>query len=230
MFDLKVWFKQEKNGLKSDFYSYPKRKFLFLILVIFLLFSAFFKLWSATSSQSVIFWDNLIVNQIKQIRNPFLDNFFLTVTALGSLYFIVFAFLILTLFLIIKKRKKAATAVFLTLVSSSFLIYLFKNIFGRPRPFECPFSKDCFSFPSGHATIAFYFYGMLFNLTTRFVKLRKRYVWLLGALFGFLIFLVSLSRLYLGYHFLTDILGGFLLGGVFLLLVAILIDFLYQSK
>jgi undecaprenyl-diphosphatase len=230
MFDFKNWFKQEKNGLKNDFYSYPKRKFLFLILVIFLIFSAFFKLWSATSSQRVIFWDNLIVSQTKQIRNPFLDDFFLAVTGLGSLYFIAFAFLILTFFLIRKKRKKAATAVFLTLISSAFLIYLFKNIFGRPRPFECPFAKDCFSFPSGHATIAFYFYGMLFNLTTRFVKLRKRYVWLLGAILAFLIFLVASSRLYLGYHFLTDILGGFLLGGVFLLMVSILIDFLYQPK
>lgn len=230
MFDLKGWFKQEKNGLKSDFYSYPKRKLLFLFLVVAVLFQFFFKLWSATSFESVVFWDSLIVNQIKQIRNPFLDNFFLAVTRLGSIYFITVAFLILTFFLVRKRMRKAAISVFLTLVGSAVLIYLFKNIFGRSRPFECQFSKDCFSFPSGHATIAFYFYGMLFNLTTRFVKLRKRYVWLLGAFFVFLIFLVSLSRLYLGYHFLTDILGGFLLGGVFLLLVAILIDFLYQPQ
>jgi membrane-associated phospholipid phosphatase len=230
MFDFKGWFKQEKNNLKSDFYSYPKRKFLFLVLVILLLFSAFFRLWTATSFQDVIFWDNLIVNQIKQIRNPFLDNFFLAITRLGSIYFIAVAFLILTFFLVKKRMKKAATSVFLTLIGSAILIYLFKNFFGRSRPFECPFAKDCFSFPSGHATIAFYFYGMLFNLTTRFIKLRKRYVLLLALILGFLVFLIAVSRLYLGYHFLTDIFGGFLLGGIFLLLVSILIDFLYQSK
>lgn len=230
MFDLKGWFKQEKNGLKSDFYSYPKRKLLFLFLVVAVLFQVFFKLWSATSFGSVIFLDNLIVDQIKQIRNPFLDNFFLAITRFGSIYFIVVAFLILTFFLVKKRMKKAAISVSLTLAGSVLLIYLFKNIFGRPRPFECPFSKDCFSFPSGHATIAFYFYGMLFSLITRFIKLRKRYVWLLALILFFLVFLVALSRLYLGYHFLTDIFGGFLLGGVFLLVVSILIDFLYQPK
>lgn len=228
MFNFKDWVKQEKNGLKTDFYSYPKRKLLFLLLTVAILFQIFYKLWSATSSEIVIFWDNLIVNQIHQIRNPFWDIFFTWVTRLGSLYFIAIAFLILTFFLVKKRMKKAATAVFLTLISSAFLIYLFKNLFGRPRPFDCPFDKDCFSFPSGHATIAFYFYGMLFNLTTRFFKLRKRYVLILALILVFLIFLIALSRLYLGYHFLTDILGGFLLGGVFLLLVAILIDFLYQ--
>jgi len=69
---------------------------------------------------------------------------------------------------------------------------------------------------------------MLFNLITRFVKLRKRYVLVLAMAFGFLVFLVALSRIYLGYHFLTDIVGGFLLGGVFLLISALMIDFLYQ--
>ena len=52
---------------------------------------------------------------------------------------------------------------------------------------------------------------------------------ILGITLFFLISLISLSRIYLGYHFPTDILGGFLLGGVFLLIAAILIDFLYQQ-
>lgn len=228
MFDLRGWFKQEKNGLKSDFYSYPKRKFLFLFLVVAVIFQIFFKLWSATSFKTIIVWDNFIVNSLRQGRSPFWDSFFLFWTNFGSIYFIAAVFLILVFFLVKKRMKKAAFSVFLTLISSLFLISLFKDIFGRPRPFECPFTKDCFSFPSGHATIAFYFYGMLFNLTTRFIKLRKRYVLLLGLALFFLILLVALSRLYLGYHFLTDIIGGFLLGGVFLLLAAILIDFLYQ--
>ncbi|MBM3205362.1 phosphatase PAP2 family protein [Candidatus Shapirobacteria bacterium] len=228
MRDFKLWLKQEKNGLKNDFYSYPKRNFLFLILGVAVLLLALFRLWTVISVESVFYGDNLIVKQIEILRTSFGDNFFLLVTNLGSAYFILGAFLILAIFLVKKKRKKAAVAVFLTLAGSAFLIYLFKNLFSRPRPFGCLNLNDCFSFPSGHTTIAVYFYGLLFHLTTRFLKLKKRTVYVLGLLIGLIIILVALSRIYLGFHFLTDVVGGFLLGSVLLLVAAILIDFLYQ--
>lgn len=225
---FKNWLKQEKNGLKNDFYAYPKGKILWMILGIALLFLAIFRLWTVISFQRMAQWDIWLVNQVEQLRNSALDVFFLFLSNFASGYFIIVAFLILAFFLIKRKRKKAAFTVFLTLVGSGFFIWIFKNLFSRPRPFGCLSEQDCFSFPSGHTTIAFYFYGMLFNLITRFVKLRKRYVLVLAMIFGFLIFLVALSRIYLGYHFLTDIVGGFLLGGVFLLISALMVDFFYQ--
>jgi len=226
---FKNWVNQEKKDLKNGFYSYPKRKILFLVLGVFLLLGAIFRLWLVISFETVSLWDNLAVHQIKQFRTPFLDRFFSFLTIFGSGYFIIGAFLILAIFLARQRRRKAAVAVFLTLVGSGLLLYLFKDFFSRPRPFGCLSSKDCFSFPSGHATIAFYFYGMLFYLIVRFIKLKKIAVWLLGLGLTILIFLVALSRIYLGYHFPTDIIGGFLLGGVFLLVVAILVDFFYQQ-
>jgi membrane-associated phospholipid phosphatase len=229
MIDLKNWLKTEKNELKSDFYHYPKRRILILLFGAFLLFWALFRLWAKTSSQSIIYWDNLIVNLMDQNRNPFWDRFFIAVTNFGSIYFIVFVFLILAIFLYKKRAKKAVVAVFLTLIGSGALIFLFKDLFSRERPFGCSFQRDCFSFPSGHATIAFYFYGMLFNLSTRFIKMRKRYAFILGGILIILICLIALSRVYLGYHFVTDIFGGFLLGAALLLIVAIMVDFLYQK-
>ena len=228
MIDFKSWLRQEKNGLKSDFYAYPKEKILWRILGIALLFLAIFRLWTMISFQRMAQWDLWLVNQIEQLRNSTLDVVFLFLSNFASGYFIIVAFLILTFFLTRKKRKKAAFTVFLTLVGSGFFIWFFKNLFSRSRPFGCLSERDCFSFPSGHATMAFYFYGMLLNLITRFFKLRKRYVLVLTVIFGFLVSLVALSRIYLGYHFLTDIVGGFLLGGVFLLISALMIDFLYQ--
>lgn len=228
MIDFKNWLKIEKNELKSDFYHYPKRRLLILLFGAFLLFWALFKLWAKTSSQTVIYWDNWVVSLMDQNRNPFWDRFFMGVTNFGSIYFILFAFLILAIFLFRKKAKKAVVVVFLTLIGSGALIFIFKDLFSRERPFGCPFERDCFSFPSGHTTIAFYFYGMLFNLSTRFIKMRKRYAFILGWSLAILVSLIALSRIYLGYHFLTDVLGGFLLGGIFLLIVAIMTDFLYQ--
>jgi len=226
--DFKSWLNQEKKGLKDDFFLYPKRKFLFLILGIYSLFFFIFRLWTAISFKRVDYWDNLIVQKISFLRSTFLDSFFYFSTNFGSNYFIIIAFLILAFFLFRKKRKKAMVAVLLTLIGSYLFIYLFKIIFSRQRPFGCLAGRDCFSFPSGHATLAFYFYGMLFYLGTRFLKLKRIVGRLLGLFLVFLILLVAFSRIYLGYHYPTDIIGGFFLGGIFLLMAAILIDFLYQ--
>ena len=226
--DFKSWFNQEKKDLKDDFFLYPKRKFLFLALGIYSLFFFIFRLWTATSFKRVSYWDNLIVQRMSLLRNSFLDNFFNFSTNFASGYFIIIAFLILAFFLFRKKRKKAVMAVLLTLIGSSLFIYFFKTMFSRERPFGCLTGKDCFSFPSGHATIALYFYGMLFHLINRFVRLKKIVGWLLGLFFAFLILLIAFSRVYLGYHYPTDIVGGFFLGGIFLLVAAILVDFLYQ--
>jgi membrane-associated phospholipid phosphatase len=228
MVDFKNWLRQEKNGLRNDFYAYPKEKILWRTLGILLLFLAIFRLWTLLSFQKMTQWDIWLVNQIEQLRNSTLDIFFLFLSNLASGYFIIVSFLILAFFLVRKKMKKAAFTAFLTLVGSGLFIWILKNFFSRSRPFGCLSEQDCFSFPSGHATMAFYFYGMLLNLITRFLKFRKRTVFILGLFFAFLVFLIAASRIYLGYHFLTDILGGFLLGGVFLLLAALIIDFLYQ--
>ncbi len=228
MIDFKNWLKQERNGLKSDFYRYPKEKILWKLLAVLLLLLAIFRLWTIVSFQRMAQWDLWLVNRVEQLRSNLLDVFFLFLSNLASGYFIITIFLVLSIFLIQKKRKKAAFTVFLTLVGSGFFIWLFKNFFSRPRPFGCLSEWDCFSFPSAHATIAFYFYGLLFYLIGRFLKIRKRTAFILGLLFAVLIFLIALSRIYLGYHFLTDIVGGFLLGGVFLLIAALMIDFLYQ--
>ena len=228
MFDFKNWLKTERNGLKNDFYAYPKRKVLWIILVITLLFSTIFRLWTLVSFQKVIQWDAWLVSHIAQFRSDALNIFFLILTNFASIYFIIAAFLILAIFLIKKRMRKAAFSVFITLFGSVFFIWFLKNFFSRSRPFGCLSGQDCFSFPSGHATIAFYFYGLLFYLIGRFLKLKKITAFWWGLFFAILIFLIAISRIYLGHHFLTDIIGGLLLGGIFLLIAALLIDFLYQ--
>lgn len=85
-----------------------------------------------------------------------------------------------------------------------------KNIFMRARPSSQEFrvigsdSFETFSFPSGHATL----------ISSVFFFLRKKLSVILQAVFIIAIILVSFSRLYLGLHYLTDVIGGIVLGAV----------------
>lgn len=234
MRNFKDWLVYEKEDFKDGLLVYPKRKILFLFLGILILLGIIFKLWIVVSSNTIEYWDNLLASPIKQLRSPYWDNFFPGVTILGSEYFVALAFLALTTFLVKKRRKRAALTVFLTLLGSNLLVFLFKNVFNRTRPDACfdNFGQyGCLSFPSGHATRAFYFYGMLFYLIARFGGLKKMiFLVLLGGELASLVFLIGLSRVYLGFHYPTDVMAGFLLGGIFLLAGVILIDFFYQTK
>ena len=105
-----------------------------------------------------------------------------------------------------------------------------KLAFHRPRPQTAVYAVNSFSFPSGHATIAVAFYGFVGYLLMRFVK-----NWNKRAIIFFLTILVimaiGLSRLYLGEHYLSDVMSGYLVGIMWLIIVIALSEWLgYQEK
>lgn len=120
--------------------------------------------------------------------------------------------------------------VLLTLLGSSLVNYFFREFFGRPRPFGCLktiIGLSCFSFPSGHATGAAYFYGMLDYLIFRFLPMPLKSFLKVSLGIAILVILVGLSRIFLTVHYPSDIIGGFFLGGAWLILGILLIDILY---
>lgn len=225
---FKNWLNWELKDLLADFYTYPKRKILFLFLGVFGGFWAFFKSWRAVDAGVLMSFDSLALERVAAMRTPFLDGLFSLITQFGSRYFIALAFLILAVFLFARRRRRAAATVALTILGSGLAVYLFKESFNRLRPDGCPLDDP--SFPSWHAALSFYFYGTLFSLATRFVKMKWRNVLILGLGLGLLVLSVAFSRIYLGCHYPSDILGGFILGGIWVLIAAILIDFLYPWK
>jgi len=226
------WLKIQKEDLEKRVKSYPKSRALLFVSLIFGLLISLYSLWGKISTPYLGSLDGFLTEKLKAASSPFLKELFTFVTFFGSEIFIMSFSLILVVILIQKRRRRAATVSLLSLLGSAFLVSFFKSFFARQRPGECPDhffggNSGCFSFPSGHSTFALYFYGLVTYLGFRFgvFPLKKKYLIISGI--TFLVILIAFSRLYLGLHFLSDVIGGFLLGGAWLVAAIFLIDFLY---
>ena len=129
------------------------------------------------------------------------------ITNFGGAIFIIT--LMITLFILIKD-KKIGLSIFLNLVIATTLNQLLKRILQRPRPTEYRIIEETgYSFPSGHSMVSMAFYGYLIYLIYKYVK-NKYIKWTLIVLLSILICSIGISRIYLGVHYTSDVLGGFL--------------------
>lgn len=142
------------------------------------------------------------------------------VTVLGDWWVILI--LLVVLFFVLEKRHKywRVGALAFGFLGTQATVFFLKYLVGRERPSEQIYSflkgfSNSPSFPSGHAATAIVFYGLLlyFMVTREKKKSRK---WRLTIAGIFLIVMIGFSRLYLGVHYLSDVLAGYLIGGVFL--------------
>lgn len=118
--------------------------------------------------------------------------------------------------------RRGAVLVLVTLVGAGLLDVGLKALFARARPeafFDYYPSPSSYSFPSGHALVATCFFGGIAVLLTHRLESRvtQLLVWLVAI--G-LIALVGVSRIYLGVHYPTDVLGGFAVGVIWVTAVA----------
>ena len=130
------------------------------------------------------------------------------ITNFGGAIFLIIATIIL---FILIKNKKIGFSIISNLVIVTILNQLLKNILQRPRPNEFRIIEETgFSFPSGHSMASMAFYGYLIYLIYKYVK-NKYLKWTLIVLLSILICTIGISRIYLGVHYTSDVLGGFLI-------------------
>ena len=130
------------------------------------------------------------------------------ITNFGGAIFLIIATIIL---FILIKNKKIGFSIISNLVIVTILNQLLKNILQRPRPNEFRIIEETgFSFPSGHSMASMAFYGYLIYLIYIYVK-NKYLKWTLFVLLSILICTIGISRIYLGVHYTSDVLGGFLI-------------------
>lgn len=139
---------------------------------------------------------------------------FKIITHLGSS--LVLISIALLIFLIIKNRK-IGISICLNLTLIAILNVILKNIIARPRPNIYPLiNETSYSFPSGHSMISAAFYGYLIYLIYKHLK-DKKIKWLIIILLGLIVILIGLSRIYLGVHYLSDVIAGFLIAVSYLI-------------
>lgn len=148
----------------------------------------------------------------------------------GVIWLIVLA---ITLFIILSifKNKLMGFFIVLNLALSGALNQLLKHIVQRPRPTEYRLIDESgYSFPSGHSMVSAAFYGLFTYLIFKNVK-NKYIKWGSIIFLSILIISIGVSRIYLGVHYTSDVLAGFLISISYLVIyTSIINDYLDEGK
>lgn len=166
-------------------------------------------------------FDNNIELWVHQQANSTLDIFFNFFTTIGSIAGISVLTVITFGLLWWKHHLRSAWIVALAVAGGTAINQVLKVLFQRPRPELWEFTghrPTSFSFPSGHSTVSLCYFGVLAWLGWRFLRRPlARLGW--AALMILFIGLVGLSRVYFGVHYPTDVIGGYLSGGVWMIML-----------
>lgn len=189
----------------SSFIMNKKIYLFFSALAIFGLIAYF------VATNEVLAFDTLIRESIYGIRNDTLTSVMIFITYLGNWQTVTLLCLVALIFP--KTRNSYGLSMSLSPIFSSITYKLLKTLFARSRPDTILhlIHQGGYSFPSGHSMTGFVFYGMIIWLCTKNLK-NKTMVTIITVILSMLILLIGFSRIYLGVHFPTDVLAGWVLG------------------
>lgn len=215
-----------------------KNKSLFALLsfIIFtVLLAGFFLLAILVAYHQTFKVDFILLRKVRGFSGPFLPELMKTVSLFGETRFAPITLTLITGFLFLTGSKKEAFFTPLVLIGS-FFTYFFKGLFARPRPAPLDLNFGYvapidYSFPSGHVVFYTTIFGLLAFFSLSLTNIKR--VWRLALFFVsiFLILFVGVSRVYLGVHWPSDVLGGYLIGLALLeILVLSYLKFIYLPK
>ena len=160
--------------------------------------------------------DNAVASFMLGLRSDKLTNIMTIITNIGSSYSLSCMSIIIFIVSIIRTRKPSFT-IMINLVSVFLISQLFKLIFHRGRPNDIYLTYvHGYSYPSGHTMVSTAYFLVLSYLICQKIKNKALKV-MVNVISLLLIVLIALSRLYLGVHYLSDIIAGYLLAALYLI-------------
>lgn len=185
-----------------------KKNFLIMNIIILLLcVCAFTFLCVRVASFGGIWLDNKIVENIGKIQSKPFTDFVKIFTNLGSAIWCSLLVLVLVAVVWIIMGKKSALVLTIGYLLTAIFSLVVKLVVKRARPIGSLIEETGYSFPSAHAMLSLFLFGIFAFLICNLLSKKWQKI-ILCVVFGILAICVSATRLYLGVHYLSDVLAG----------------------
>lgn len=161
--------------------------------------------------------DESVYKFITSNMNDTTTNIYKVITFFGSTIFMVGLCVLLLVLFIILKKNIYGYIISGTLIFSTIMNNVIKVIIRRERPIYMIVRETTFSFPSGHTMASVSMYGILIYLINK-SNMNKKLKIILSIILGMIPLMVATSRIYLGAHYFSDILGAIMLATIVLLI------------
>ncbi|WP_409304545.1 phosphatase PAP2 family protein [Peribacillus sp. SCS-155] len=178
----------------------------------------------------IIHFDSRIISYIQGFEEPFLTTIMKSLSYIGGTIPVIVLSLLTIIFLYTVLKHRSELILFIAVIIGSNLLFVsLKLLFHRARPDLHRLAEATnYSFPSGHATMAFALYSSLTFLFWRHIAKRTGRVMLI-IFAAFMILAIGISRIYLGVHYPSDIIAGYFIS-CFWLTLSIWIFQRYQER
>jgi membrane protein DedA with SNARE-associated domain len=167
----------------------------------------------------LVLTDQAVFHFLQSLRTSWADHIFITITEFGDALVNICLAVAILLVLLVKRCYRAAGFWAVTVTGGWAGVRLLKWALHLPRPMTLYHGVSSYGFPSGHTTMNLILYGFLAILLMRGITATWRWGNFVAALL--ITFIIAVSRLYLGAHWLSDVLGGFFIGTAWTALLGI---------
>lgn len=207
--------KQKKEENKINVHLSKKMIIFYVMISLFIILAVITKLHIIKPI------DDAVESFVIGIRNEKLTSIMIYITNISRAYFLISISIIL-LFLL--KNKKHALLIIINLTCVFLTSQIFKRIIRRARPDgENLIGAFGYSFPSGHAMVSLAYFTFILYLINKKVKSKTRRI-ILTVINYLLILSIGFSRIYLGVHYTSDVIAGFILSVAYMMIFLTIVD------
>lgn len=197
----------------QHFYGMP---LTVLFLVMGYILALFFGLVEdVVTSDTIVATDFFVSQQMSMLSESPVVMFFIFITSFASTATTCLIVLLVCILCWVIRQRYILIGLLIATLGSTIFTFLSKRLFHRTRPVDILLFERTDSFPSGHATITVALYGFLAYMAIRFSRNFAMQV-RIAVITIFFSLLIGLSRILLNEHYLSDVLGGYLVGALWL--------------